>query len=121
MRTSRPCRAMPTRLYPARALVALPAMAAMAIIPLEQALGGRAPAGASAEAVVLTLRCLANGFIITSLLWAAALAAMIDGQLSKSAAYLAVAAGCALFGVIHSPLPGSPIGLPTEVFDKLAE
>ena len=31
--------------------------------------------------VVQSLRCLANGFIVTSLLWASALAAMLDGKL----------------------------------------
>ncbi|MCP3691349.1 MAG: permease, partial [Planctomycetaceae bacterium] len=50
------------------------------------------------------LRVLSNGFIITSLIWASALAAMIDRQLTRAAIYYLVAAGCTLFGVIHSPL-----------------
>ena len=54
------------------------------------------------------MRILANGYIVTSLLWASALAAMIDRRLQVAAAYFAVAACGTLFGVIHSPLPGSP-------------
>jgi AGZA family xanthine/uracil permease-like MFS transporter len=49
---------------------------------------------------------LANGFIVTSLLWASALAALIDRRLQVAAAYFATAAICTAFGVIHSPLPG---------------
>ena len=49
---------------------------------------------------------LANGFIVTSLLWASALAALIDHRLRVAAAYFAAAAVCAAFGIIHSPLPG---------------
>jgi AGZA family xanthine/uracil permease-like MFS transporter len=119
--TSQSFRVIPTRHYPALALAALPAMAAMAVIFLDQALAGRSAAGAPTQAVVLTLHCLAGGFIITSLLWAAALAALSDGRLSKAAAYLVVAAGCALFGVIHSPLPGYPIALPTEALQQLTK
>lgn len=58
---------------------------------------------------VQTLRMLSGGFIITSLLWASMLAAMLDHRLFLSAAYGAIAAGCSLFGIIHSPLPGSPL------------
>ena len=68
----------------------------------------------------MTLRCLQNGFIITSLLWAAILATLIDGQMLRSAAYLLISSGFALFGVIHSPLAEAPIALPTTVYRELA-
>jgi AGZA family xanthine/uracil permease-like MFS transporter len=55
---------------------------------------------------------LSAGFIVTSLLWASALAAIIDRRLKTAAAFMLVAAGCSLFGVIHSPFPGSPIFWP---------
>jgi AGZA family xanthine/uracil permease-like MFS transporter len=61
---------------------------------------------------VQTLRALAGGFIITSLLWASMLAAIIDRRLFLAATYLSVAAVASLFGLIHSPLPGSPLVLP---------
>jgi AGZA family xanthine/uracil permease-like MFS transporter len=66
-----------------------------------------------------TIRMLAAGFIMTSLLWASTLAAIIDRRLSLAATYLAIAAVCSLFGVIHSPLPGSPLVLPWKLPDYL--
>jgi len=116
--TAQSFRATPTHHYPALALAALPALAAMAIIPVNAVLGGRLPATGS-EVVLTTLRCLANGFIVTSLLWAAALAALLDRQLVRSAIYFLVAAVCALFGVIHSPLPNAPLAFPGEVLGEL--
>jgi len=117
--TAQTFRATPARHYTALALAALPAFAALAAIPLNQALGGREPANTDAAVVVLTLRCLANGFIVTSLLWAAALAALLDGQLARSALYLLVAAVFALFGIIHSPLPSAPVAWPSDVLTQL--
>jgi AGZA family xanthine/uracil permease-like MFS transporter len=119
--TAQTFRATPARHYPALALAVLPALAALAAIPLNQALGGREPANPDAAVMVLTLRCLANGFIVTSLLWAAALAALVDRHLVWSALYLLVASICALFGIIHSPLPSAPVSLPNDVWAQLPE
>jgi AGZA family xanthine/uracil permease-like MFS transporter len=83
------------------------------------ALGQRAPASDSGAQVVLTLRCLANGFIVTSLLWGAALASLLDGRSGKAAIYFLVAAGCALFGIIHSPLASAPMGMPWHITAQL--
>ena len=96
-------RATPVRHFPAVALAVLPALAYLAMIPMDQALAGREP-DFHAAVVVQSLRCLANGFIVTSLLWASALAALLDRRLLRAAAYLGVAAVCSLFGIIHSPL-----------------
>src|SRR5262249_44094277 len=71
--TAQSFRATPQRHYPALALAALPALAYLVTLPLGAALGPNAP-GPGAIGTVQTLRCLANGFIVTSLLWAAALA-----------------------------------------------
>jgi adenine/guanine/hypoxanthine permease len=111
-------RATPQRHYPAVALAILPALAYLALLPLEMALGSSAPAPAAA-AMLLSLRCLANGFIITSLLWASALAAMVDGRLLRAAGWLGVAAACSLFGVIHSPLQPALIALPHRVLAQM--
>jgi AGZA family xanthine/uracil permease-like MFS transporter len=118
--TAQSFRATPVRHYAALALAVLPALARLAMICLDQALAGRPPDPASA-ALVQTLRCLANGFIITSLLWAAALAALLDGKLVRAAAYLLSAGVLSLFGIIHSPLPDEPIALPGTVFARLTE
>src|SRR5262249_48828197 len=82
--------ATPSRHYPALALAALPALAYLITVPLN-AVRRDALAGPPAQ-MVQTLYCLANGFIVTSLLWGAALAALIDGRHRRAAAYLLVAA-----------------------------
>jgi AGZA family xanthine/uracil permease-like MFS transporter len=68
---------------------------------------------------IQTMRALSGGFIVTSLLWASALAAIIDRRLGLAAGYLSVAAACSLFGVIHSPMPGSPLLLPWRLPENL--
>ncbi len=117
--TAQSFRATPSRHYPALALAALPALAALAKIPLESALGPNAPASPEAAVVVQTLRCLANGFIVTSLLWAAALAALLDRRTGRSVVFLLVAAGFALFGIIHSPLADARIDLPHRIYEQM--
>jgi AGZA family xanthine/uracil permease-like MFS transporter len=119
--TAQSFQATPTRHYAALAFAVLPALAYLALIPVSQALGLQPPAP-QAQIVLQTLRCLANGFIVTSLLWAAALAALLDGQLRRSAVYFLVCAGCAFFGIIHSPLPDPVIGLPCRILpDSIPE
>ncbi len=112
--------ATPPRHYPALALAMLPALAYLLTIPLGMALGLRDP-DPQARLLVQTLRCLAGGFIITSLLWAAALAMLIDGRLLRAAFYFALAGVFALFGVIHSPLRSERIDLPARVLGDVPE
>lgn len=112
--------ATPTRHYPALALAILPALAYLILIPLNLALGLRDP-DPSARMVVQTLRCLSGGFIVTSLVWAAALAMLIDGRLLRAAGYFLLAGVFALFGVIHSPLPNEQIHLPAHVLGQIPE
>ena len=76
--TAQSFRATPQRHFPAVALAMLPALAYLALIPLDEA---SRPAGAT---VIQSLRCLANGFVVTSLLWASMLVALVDGQLLRS-------------------------------------
>jgi AGZA family xanthine/uracil permease-like MFS transporter len=108
--TAQSFHATPVKHYAALAFGFLPTLAYLATIPVGAALGGIEVApGDRAIVVLTTLRCLANGFIVTSLLWAAALAAILDGKLRGAAAYLLVAAACALFSVIHSPFSDIPL------------
>src|SRR5262249_37778332 len=99
----------------------LPALAYLIKILVDKVLGLRLPADEDAVVAVQTLRCLANGFIVTSLLWAAALATILDGRLRVAAAYFLIAGVCAFFGVIHSPLQTEQIGLPHHVLRHLDE
>ncbi len=113
-------RATPERHFPALALAILPALAYLVLVALDQVLPDR-PLAANVAVMVQPLRCLANGFIVTSLLWASALAAMLDGRLLRSAGYLAVAAICSLFGIIHSPLRPAAIALPQQVWAQMSQ
>jgi AGZA family xanthine/uracil permease-like MFS transporter len=118
--TAQSFHATPTRHYPALALAMLPALAYLITIPLGMALGVRDP-DLPARPLVQTLRCLAGGFIITSLLWAAALAMLIDGRLVRAALYFGLAGLFALFGIIHSPLRNEQIDLPGRVLAQVPE
>ena len=111
--------ATPARHAPAVALAFIPTTAALVLIQLGSILAGlHLGPGAlrgDAAASVQTLRLLGNGFILTALLWAAAVAMIIDRRLLAAAATLAVASVASLCGVIHSPLesgglfwPGRP-------------
>jgi AGZA family xanthine/uracil permease-like MFS transporter len=93
-------------------------MAYLIKVPLEQVL--TSPPADKLE-MIQTTRCLANGFIVTSLLWGAGLAMMIDGRLRSAAVFFGVAGVCAFFGVIHSPLPSEQIGLPWDILQLLRE
>jgi len=55
---------------------------------------------------------LGNGFIITAMIWIAAVVAMIDGRLLRASGFLLVGATLCLFGVIHSVDPRGGIYAP---------
>lgn len=55
---------------------------------------------------------LAHGFILTGMLWGAALAFMVDRQIRRAATVLVILAALSLFGLIHSILPTGGIYLP---------
>ena len=111
-------RATPTRHYAAVALAMLPALAYMAMIPLDLALGAQRQPAPGTESAILALRCLGSGFIVTSLLWASSLAAALDWRMGLAAGFMAVAAACSLVGVIHSPLSPAVIGWPWDVMPR---
>jgi AGZA family xanthine/uracil permease-like MFS transporter len=113
--------ATPRRHFPAVALACVPALAQLAVLFVDKTMGDPAILGGGItidslheglRTEILTLRILANGFIITSLLWASGLAAIIDRRLGRAAVYFLVAAACSFVGVIHSPIPGAPLALP---------
>jgi AGZA family xanthine/uracil permease-like MFS transporter len=57
---------------------------------------------------------LAHGFILTAMLWGAALAFLIDRRIGRAALVLAVTGGLAFFGLVHSVLPTGGIYLPWQ-------
>jgi adenine/guanine/hypoxanthine permease len=119
--TAQSFHATPVKHYVAVALACIPAMGALASLHVNEVLGDPAVAGHVIGAAGLsaplavklhTLRILSNGFLVTSLLWASALAGLIDRRLLRAALYFAVAGVCTLFGVIHSPLSDGRLIVP---------
>src|SRR5262249_21272151 len=104
------------RHYPALALAVVPALAYLATIFVKTL--GRQELAPEPALLRQTLFCLANGFIVTSLLWAAALAALLDGRLRKGAVYLVIAGVCAYSRTTPSPFDRPVIGLPQDVLGK---
>ena len=121
--TAQSFRATPRRHYPAIALACVPALAYLALLSVNQVLPATGKPfdqlSPSLQHWLQTDLILANGFIVTSLLWATMLVHMIDGKLRKAAAITASAALFSLFGIIHSPLPSSPILPPAEALNQL--
>jgi len=111
--------ATPRRHYAAVALACLPALAFLALSVPNQIFGdmtlikAEIDPGSLDDATLTkklsTLRMLSSGFIVTSLLWAWALAKAVDRNLRVSAAVMALAGLLTAFGIIHSPLPGSQL------------
>lgn len=58
------------------------------------------------------ITALGNGFIITAMLWAAALVALIEARTRLAAGILLLAAVLTLFGIVHSVDPRGGIYLP---------
>jgi len=103
--------ATPRRHYPAVVFACVPALAQLGLIFVE-----KLPAGTvEGDPQLMTVRILANGFILTSLLWASMLAAIIDRRLWRAACLLLLCAICTQFGVMHSPAPGSPLFFPWQL------
>lgn len=62
-----------------------------------------------------TVHILKQGFILTSLLWASALAMAIDRRMNQAAIFTAIAGVFTLFGLIHSPLSNNALFLPMGI------
>ena len=111
--------ATPGRHYPAVAFACLPAMSVLVLSQIEAVKGDPALHAvnwdhlqAPLAETLQTLQLLASGFIITSLLWASALAALIDRLFLRAATFLAVAGICSLFGLIHAPTSDGQLFVP---------
>ncbi len=108
--------ASPARHGAAVALAFVPTAAAVVLIQAGGLLGalGRSPADLAGDAAAnwAALTVLGNGFVLTALLWAWALASILDRRLAMAAALLATASVATLGGLIHSPLPSGALFWP---------
>ncbi len=111
--------ASPPRHAVAVAIAFIPAVAALVLIEGSTLLAGvgksAADLGGSARLTWDSLLVLGNGFIVTALLWSAAVVAMVERRLALAAAVLGIGSLGALVGVIHSPLPSGALYWPWSV------
>ncbi len=120
--------ASPPRHGPAVALAFVPVAAAVVLIEVGGFLSGlgKSTADLTGDAAIAhqTLLVLGNGFILTAVLWAAVLVAVIERRLGSAAAVFALASVATLFGLIHSPLATGalfwPWRLPSAIPAELA-
>ncbi|MEW6684291.1 MAG: MFS transporter [Nitrospirota bacterium] len=93
--------------HPAIAIAFIPVAADLVLIQTNALLGnlGLQASALKGEFVAThqAILLLGNGFIVTALVWAGALAFIIDGALRRAAVLMAVGGVAALFGVMHSP------------------
>ena len=114
----------PKRHYAAIAMACLPAIAKLVVLnitPYVVAMNFNIEDPELAKSW-LYANVLAGGFIFTSVIWASATANIIDRKYLTAGIYLALGGVFTLFGVMHSPLTGDKMFLPTdmgngEIFD----
>ena len=119
--------APPRRHAAAITLALLPSVAQLVVIFLSQIQGGALmtaaldpEATARASGIVNpafihtcgVMIMLANGFILTALLWGSAAAFLIDRRVGRASVVLVVCGVLSLFGFIHSVLPTGGVYLP---------
>jgi adenine/guanine/hypoxanthine permease len=108
--------ASPPRHGAAVAVAFVPVAAAVVLIELGGVLSalGASPASLAGEAgaTYRALLVLGNGFILTAVLWAAALVFIIERQPAATAVVFALTSVATLFGLVHSPLASGAIFWP---------
>ncbi len=123
--TAQSFQATPVRHFAALAFACVPALAKLVITFVHQVLDQAQRTIDSLQGSLpdqlQTIQILASGFIVTSLLWGAALSAIIDRRLRVAGNYFAVAALCTLFGIIHSPFRDERLFLPWALGDALPQ
>ena len=115
--TAQSFHATPPRHYPAIAIACVPALAALVSIQADKLLAAGAQPGAVLARELFSIRLLASGFVVTSLLWAGLVTALVDRRLSTAAGWALTAAACAVCGVIHSPFADGRLFLPWAIGD----
>ncbi|WP_224983815.1 SulP family inorganic anion transporter [Geomonas agri] len=114
--------------YRAVAVSFIPVIACLTTIEFGQMLGGLGKSAADLTGDLLATwqatTILGNGFIVTSLLWGAAFANVLDHRPGKAAVYLLLCSVLTACGIIHSPLASgamfSPLVPPQPIVWHLA-
>ena len=119
--TSQSFHATPQRHYPAVALACVPALAALAKIETDKVLAAGARPDAFLARELFSLQIISAGFIVTSVLWAGMLTALLDRRLPRAAGWCLSAAAFTLCGVMHSPFKDGRLFLPWAIGELPAE
>jgi AGZA family xanthine/uracil permease-like MFS transporter len=117
--TAQAFEASPARHAKAVALAFIPVIANLLFIEIGSLLSnlGKSASDLTGEVAVTfqTIMMLGNGFILSSLLWGAVAAYIIDRKLKIAAAFMFTAGAFSLFGIIHSPFESGEIFLPWQI------
>ena len=113
--TAQSFHATPERHYPAVAIACVPALAALVKIQSDKLLAAGAEPSPQLAGELFCVRILAAGFIVTSLLWAGLVTALVDHRLGRAAGWAVAAAALTLSGVIHSPFADGRLFLPWAI------
>ena len=115
--TAQSFHATPQKHFPAVAIACIPALAALVTIEADKLLAAGAQPAAALARELFSIRMLSAGFIVTSLLWAGLVTALIDRRLLPAAGWSLAAAVATLFGIIHSPFSDGRLFLPWALAD----
>lgn len=126
--TAQAFEATPRQHYRALAISFVPVIACLVTILFGQLLGSFGKSAADLQGELLATYSatilLGNGFIITSMLWGAAFAHVLDHRPATAAYYLLACALLSLCGAMHSPLPSgalfSPLSPPATIVWHIA-
>jgi AGZA family xanthine/uracil permease-like MFS transporter len=114
--TSQAFKATPGRHFDAVALAFVPIVADLVLIQLKQVLAafGKTAADLSGQLATTyqTVLVMANGFILTSLVWATMLTFIIDRRFKVASAFALIGAALSMVGLIHSPFEDGRLFLP---------
>ncbi|MBM4370645.1 MAG: hypothetical protein FJ098_03280 [Deltaproteobacteria bacterium] len=113
---------VPRRHYAAVFLALLPVVGelvriALATVLFDPGLGGRMPVSPEALSWLQVSALLGHGFILTSMLWAAAVARLVDRATGQAALFFLALATLSFFGFVHSVLPHGDVYLPWTLPD----
>ena len=114
--------ATPRKYWAAVVIAFFPAIARMLAIKLGdpnyvpfERFGELYAPGAHGPSELFTIVVLGNGFILTSMVWAAAYVAVIDSKAWRASFALVIGAALTAFGLIHSIRPDAALYLPWQL------
>jgi AGZA family xanthine/uracil permease-like MFS transporter len=114
--TAQAFEATPKKHAKAVAFAFIPVIAYLMVIELNSVIGALGKTAGDltggAKETYRAMLLLGNGFIVSSMIWSAAIAYIVDHRLHTASFYFYAAAVLSLFGVIHSPLADGGLFLP---------